>query len=219
MTYGHEAAVLGSIANFLSSSVPLVTWEVHDKSWLADRNCSQVMLGSGRSNIATQAVIGTPEAPTFTPKLWERAVKLHYAIGLGSGHPKRMQYHKELRPRAMSVCQNGRGPILQAETSGGWQKDDYLLVTRIPGPSPDSVYTVLSGLHGPGTRSTELLLNAISLRDLQELASMIDHKPGRVSYFQAVFRGSEFKNFDGSYVPTHLELVTTKCPPVRIENL
>ena len=217
-TYGHEAAVLKSIANFVCSSLPLVTWDINESSWLAHRDFSQVMLASGSSNLATRAVIGEPEKPMFISNLNGVAVKLAYSIGMGTGELKRHQYHEEIKRRALAICKADGSPALQAEGSGGWQRDDYLLVTRVPGPAPNSVYTVLSGLHGPGTRSAELLFTALSSQNLQRLASYIGHEHGHNPYFQAVFRASNFKIFDGSDVATHMELVISeKCPPVPIK--
>jgi hypothetical protein len=219
-TYGHEAAVLKSIANFVGLSVPLETWDIKKNSWLAHQNCSQVMLASGSSNLATRTVIGTPERPMFGCSVGGRAVRLTYSIGMGSGVITRHQYHEQVTRNKLAICKADGSRVLQAEKGpDGFQADDYLLVTRVPGPAPHSVYTVLSGLHGPGTRSAELLFSALSSKNLNELASCIGHERGHVPYFQAVFRASKlnFSRVEGSQVPVHIELVTSeKCPPVPI---
>ncbi len=208
-TYGHEAEVLRAIANFVSSSVPLITWDVNKSSWVAHQDCSQVMLASGSSNLATRTIIGEPAKPVFVSKLGNAAARLTYSIGMGSGELKRRQYHEEIKRRALAVYKADGKCIIQAEASGHWQRDDYLLVTRVPGPVAGTVYTVLAGLHGPGTRAAELLFTALSLPDLQKLKSCIGLRADR-PFFQAIFRASDFKVLDGSDVATRIELVTSE---------
>lgn len=213
-TYGHEAAVLESLLHFIEQGD--VDLEVKEDSWLANTGSSRVMLASGSSNLASQEVIGTPMNPTLRAKLGNSEVSLTYTIGLGDGHVTRKQYGEMIDRTAHCLHGTATGKKLQAEMDSGRQVADYLLVTRIPGPTDGSVYTVLAGLHGPGTRSAELLFNSVSGSDLEELASKIHHKSGQVTFFQAIFRASKFREVDGSDVPTRLELVTEQFPPVRI---
>jgi hypothetical protein len=214
-TYGHEFEVLKAVAAFLSTEP--VTWDVRRQFWPAHSGCSQVMLASGSSNRASRVVIGTPEDPIFHPKLGESRPKLAYSIGTGTGTLKRLQYGKEIERTALAVCDETGRAVLQAEHSSGYQVGDYLLVTRVPGPVPGTVFTVLSGLHGPGTRSAELLFRTVPPAVLEDLASRIDYRRGEIPYFQAVFRGSQFGEQFGSSVATKTELVTEGCPPVRLE--
>jgi hypothetical protein len=213
-TYGHEAAVIHSILRFVGQSG--FELDIKDDSWLANTGSSRVMLASGSSNLASQEVIGTPINPTFCPKLGAPPVNLAYAIGIGEGRVKRLQYGGLIERQALCVRKKTGKRKLQAEMDSGRQTADYLLVTRVPGFTQGSVYTVLSGLHGPGTRSAELLFNSLSLKDLEELASRIDHKSGKVPFFQAIFRASKFDPASGSDVPSHLELVTEGFPPARL---
>jgi hypothetical protein len=216
-TYGHEAVVLKTIARFLDRHM-LITWDVRDKAWNASRDGSRVMLASGSSNLDSARIIGTPAMPFFSTKLRDQQINLAYAIGMGTGELTRLQYHKSVTRNRLAICNPDQAIVVQAAGDCGMQVDDYLLVTRVPGPLPRTVVTVLSGLHGPGTRAAELLFNnTVSGRDLEELASAIDYEPGKPIYYQAVFRASAFTEVDGSSVPTEIELVTEGCPPVRLQ--
>jgi hypothetical protein len=214
-TYGHEASVVESIFRFVQSGD--VDIAVKDASWLANTGSSRILLASGSSNLATQEVIGTPRNPIHSPKVGDSRVSLPYSIGLGCGTFERLQYGKP-EVRTPHCIQRASGnERLQPDVDAGKQMSDYLLVTRIPGPSEGTVYTVLAGLHGPGTRSAELLFGSVSPKDLEKLASMIDHKSGKVPSYQAIFRASKFQVVDGSDVPSQLELVTERFPPIRIK--
>jgi len=215
-TYGHEAAVLESILSFVQQGN--IDIQVKDDFWVANTGSSRIILASGGPNVATREIIGTPETPGFCPKLSAFPVKLAYAIGMGEGPIKRMQYGELIERRALSVHKATGRERLQAETDAGRQKTDYLLVTRVPGRTKGTVYTVLAGLHGPGTRSAELLFSSVPPKDLEDLASRIGHRPGQVPFFQAVFRASQFRTIDGSDVPSQMELVTERFPPIRIRG-
>lgn len=214
-TYEHEYEVLRSIAGVMSSAP--VTWDVRNDSWLAHTDCSQVALASGQSNEASRWLIGMADSPIWSPKVGERTIELAYSISRGTGRLKRWQYGEEIERHSLAVCNREGRSLAQAQASDGWQQDDYLLVTRLPGPKPNTVLTVLAGLHGPGTRSAEMLFSAVSARDLEDLASRIGHKSGVVPHFQAVFRASRFQRIRGSDVATHMELVTEGCPPRRLD--
>jgi len=214
-TYGHEYEILRTIAAALGESP--VTWDVKSDSWLAHAGSSQVFLASGQSNRGTGLIIGYPHAPILSPKLGHRAVDLTYSIKVGEGHFRRWQYSEEISRQALAICDRNLHSIIQAQgVTGSEQTDDYLLVTRVPGPSEKTTFTVLAGLHGPGTRAAELLFTTIPTQDLEDLASRIGHRSGTVPHFQAVFRASQFKRINGSSVATALRLVTEGCPPVRI---
>lgn len=215
-TYEHEYEVLRSIARVMSSAP--VTWDARDESWLAHADSSQVFLASGRSNEGTRWVIGEPDRPIWAPRVGDRTIGLNYSIANGIGSLKRLQYGQELERSALAICDSMGRILAQAEVSSGWQRDDYLLVTRLPGPHQNTVLTILAGLHGPGTRSAEMLFDAISSTDLNQLASSIGHESGRVPYYQAVFRASRFQQIRGSDVPTSIELVTQGCPPRRLSS-
>jgi hypothetical protein len=215
LTYGHEYAILQSIANFYDQAP--IAWDSKNESWLAHAHSSQIILASGSSNLASAEIIGTPTNPRFSTRLGDFQVNLTYAIKLADGRLKRLQYGEEIERRRHAICDKNKKVIVQADGAGGYQTDDYLLVTRLPGAAPDTVLTVLSGLHGPGTRSAEMLFQTVSTMDLGELATTIDHQSGNVPYFQAVFRASRFIELNGSSVPTEIELVTRGCPPIRLE--
>ena len=215
-TYGHEAEVLRSLTTIFYEERPKI-WDLKTEGWLPHFNCSQVMLASGSSNEATRALLGRPESPIFAPRIGDFSFPLEYSIGMGTGTVRRLQYGKEITRNALAIWNKQGMRILQADKQGKDQTDDYLLVTRMPGPTPDSVYTVLAGLHGPETRAAELLLSGVSQGDLDQLADRIDHKPECVSYFQAIFRASKFNPHIGkSDVAEKLELVTEACPPIKL---
>lgn len=212
-TYGHEYEVLRSIVGMFRDEP--TTWEGKNESWLAHVDSSQIMLASGSSNLASAEVIGTPQNPKFALKIGKHRINLAYSIGAGTGRLKRLQYGREVSVNANTLC-TVSGRIVQAAAQNGYQVDDYLLVTRTPGAMPHTVLTVLSGLHGPGTRSAEMLFNSIPAEELKKLTRRIDHKPGKVPYFQAVFRASGFVESNGSSVPTKIELHDEGCPPIRL---
>lgn len=217
-TYRHEVEVLRSIAHFLDGE--LVTWDEKTKPWAPHLKCSRVILGSGSSNKASAQVIGTPGFPAFSPKIGDYRVDLSYAIGMGNGTVKRRQYGEYIYRSAHAIYGRHNRALIQADrTATGLLKDDYLLVTRVPGEMKRTVFTVLSGLHGPGTRSAQLLFETVPTKDLEELASRVGYKSGKPPYFQAVFRASGMRSQkeEGSVVPTKIELVTEKSlEPVRI---
>jgi hypothetical protein len=216
-TYGHEYEVLKAVSAFLSEAP--VTWDIRKEFWPSHASSSQVMLASGSSNRASRVIIGTPENPIFRPTLGDSSPKLAYSIGTGTGILKRWQYGREIERTALAICDETGRRILQAERVNGYQADDYLLVTRVPGPVPGTVFTVLSGLHGPGTRAAELLFRSIAPSVLEDLASAINLKPGKIVYFQAVFRASAFvREQFGSSVATKIELVREECPPIRLPH-
>lgn len=213
-TYGHEYEVLRRIAALFSSAP--IAWDVRSESWLAHTRCSQVLLASGQSNEASRVVLGRAENPRWSLKIGGRVLNMAYSIGVGAGRLKRHQYGEIIERKALAICNRNGKILVQAEGAGGWQQNDYLLVTRIPGPKPHTVVTLLAGLHGPGTRSAEMLFTEVSSRDLTDLAAQIDHESGSVPYFQAVFMASRLQTLGGSSVATRLELVTKGCPPVRL---
>jgi len=213
-TYGHEAEVLRSITRFLCHET-LATWVPTTIQRRPDPLSSHVLLGSGASNRLTRRLIGTPWEPQFEAA----GLKLHYTITQGDGTIlKRCQYYKEHAPKAHAICRSDETRLLQPQVRDGWQQDDFLVVTRMPGNISGTDRTIFAGLHGPGTRSAELLFTSLSMRDLEHLASAIDFRPGRTPHFQAVFRASHFKELNGSHVPTSIELVTDTCPPLPLDT-
>jgi hypothetical protein len=215
-SYEHEYEVLRSIARVMSSAP--ITWDVSHESWLAHAACSQVFLASGQSNEGSRWVIGKPDSPIWALRVGDRTIEFNYSIAKGTGRFKRLQYAQELERDALAIYDRTGRNLAQAEVSGGWQRDDYLLVTRLPGPQPNTVLTVLAGLHGPGTRSAEMLFDAVSATDLKQLASLIGHESGRVPHYQAVFLASGFQQIRGSDVAARIELVTQGCPPKRLNS-
>jgi hypothetical protein len=215
-TYGHEFEVLQAIATCFPREQ--VAWEYQDRSWPVHENNSQVFLASGVSNAGSRLVIGTPDNPILDPRLGDKVVQLEYGIRRGNGQLIRWQYNELIQREALAICDRSKNIVLQAELTKPLQHDDYLLVTRIPGPRPKTIYSVFSGLQGPGTRATEMLFSKVSVRDLEELASRIGYEGGEVPCFQAVFRASKLEKINGSSVATHIELVTEGCPPKRLAN-
>jgi hypothetical protein len=194
-TYGHEAAVLKSIAGFIGVGLP--SWDKVDEEWSPRPSYSKVLLASGRSNRFTANVLGTPDRPIFKTRdgIARGGFRLPYSIGLGTGLVKRPQYNQEHIVRRNAIISEGNAATLVAdtETPDGEQISDYLLVTRIPGPVPETVITILAGLHGPGTRSAELLFNSISNHELQRLAELVDFTPGTVPLTKQFFVLLSFK--------------------------
>src|SRR5206468_1991268 len=114
-TYGHEYEVLISMSWALSRFP--IAWDVQEHSWLTHWESSQVMLGSGSSNVATRDIIGLPEKPLFRPGLRTPAITLPYSIGMGIGSRRRMQYGELIERPALAI-QNQAGRILaQSEQS------------------------------------------------------------------------------------------------------
>lgn len=217
MTYGHEACVFRAISTFLHKELG-VNWENMASLPEVGTDNSRVLLGSGASNAETEEILGRPEAPRFgTP-----ACTLYYGIGQELEALRRWQYGGFVTPNVHTICDRDGKTLLRPESRGGDQIDDYLLVTRMPGPQPGTALTIFAGLHGPGTRSAERIFSSLSLKDMTDLASIINLQRREIPYFQAIFRASEFRRNPSddptdSDVANELELVTTICPPRRLD--
>jgi hypothetical protein len=217
LTYGHEGEVCDSIEDFFHIDFAIPK-ELAESDLQSDGQVSKTIIGSGSSNSSAAEYLGTPEQP----ELSAGSVKLHYAIKQESGTLKRRQYGKEIERNKHAICDVHLRSLLVPEDESGWQKDDYLLVTRLPGEYPGSCITLFCGLHGPGTRAAELLFRpVISLQDLRKLADAINVRPGKTPFYQAVFRATSLDpnlkhDPTDSHVATKLELIVDKCPPVPL---
>lgn len=220
LTYGHEATVCNAVADFLNIdlNLPYAKAEVAD---VAKGPESKLILGSGSVNDEAARYLGTPDDPNSS----YGSLRLHYGIGNGTGMLKRWQYGKEIERNAHIICDSRGRVICEPDSQNQYQKDDYLLVTRLPGDEPGTCVTLFTGLHGPGTRAAELLFSErVPLDDLRKLARMIDSRPGETSFYQAVFRASRFDqnlahDTTNSDVATDIDLVVDKCPPLKLNTV
>jgi hypothetical protein len=220
LTYGHEATVCNAMADFLhiDLNLPYAKAEAADVAHGPD---SKIILGSGAVNDEAAKYLGTPD----DPKSRYGSLRLHYGIGNGTGMLKRWQYGKEIERKA-HIIRDARGRrICEPDSQNQYQKDDFLLVTRLPGEEPGTCNTLFTGLQGPGTRAAELLFSErVPLDDLRKLAGMIDSRPGETPFYQAVFRASKFdsnlaRDTTNSDVATEINLVIDKCPPLKLDTI
>ncbi len=218
-TYGHEACVFKSAFTFLTNDMEIPHSAMEQFPDPSDQN-SKVSLGSGSSNEYTKHILGTPERPNFGLP----GCTLRFSIGEEKQRIKRWQYGMDVTPYVHTICDSNEKPLLRPSIGhDGYQSDDYLLVTRIPGTRENTTITIFSGLHGPATRSTELLLSGeLSAKELETLANAVGLENGKVPHFQAIFRASGIKKNltsdpTDSHVATRLELVTDKgVAPIRL---
>lgn len=207
-TYEHEARVLDAMKGFFSN----VQWRIaSDMDRNVDFSHSLVLLGSGVSNHATREYLGDANAPRFDVTVpGYGKIRLRYNISYVSDRPvERLQY-REVRIGPESAFIDSAGNVVAIPQAGRSNQllEDYLLVTRVPGR------VFFTGLHGPGTRATELLFQSDPTM-LEQLERGLN--PGQdVPYFQAIFRATDLVEKDGSVVATHLECMGEPCPPVRL---
>jgi hypothetical protein len=214
-TYGHEAKVCFAMTDFLCRDVG-AEYDYNENFEEPPGDLSKVIIGSGASNREAATYIGTPEQPIFRTS----SCKLHYGIARGGESLRRRQYGEVIERRSHTICDSRSRAVHNPRSDKSIQLDDYLLVTRVPGEVEGSSVTIFAGLHGPGTRSAELLFSqdAIAIEDLRTLANIIRLKDHRIPYFQAVFRAKHFVNFPtanqtDSDVASALELVIKGSPP------
>lgn len=214
-TYGHEWHVMNAIKGFLPEST---TWDVSDKEFYTHPNHSLICLGSGVSNLATREVLGNPHSPKWAiPHGDGKVVALNYAMSyLESGTVERAQCGRVYKGQESVIQQAGGSVVARPESVHGKLVEDYLLVTRIPGIVAGTTRTYFAGLHGPGTRSTELLFHSIHPSELIYLADSITLRARETAYFQAIFRAREFKPVDGSDVAMELTCMRGHFGPIRL---
>jgi hypothetical protein len=124
---------------------------------------------------------------------------------------ERLQDGKELITKNYCLRTAGGTGLLMPKTDRRIQKDDYLLVSRVPGPNGGSA-TIFGGLHGAGTRAVDLLLHSINPDELEYLRQAIHSAP----YFQAVFKVTELAEIDNTTMPMSIALVKNDFPPVAL---
>lgn len=217
-TYGHEWHVMNAIKGFLPEST---TWEVSDKEFYMHPNHSSICLGSGVSNLATRDVLGSAESPAWSVPCGDtRVVDIPYAMSYLEDDAKveRAQYGRVYKGRESVIKLADEQIVARPETVEGKLVEDYLLVTRIPGLVRGTSRTYFAGLHGPGTRSTELLFHSIHPKELTFLADTIKLREGKTPYFQAIFRAREFRPVDGSDVAMELTCMRGHGAPIGLEE-
>jgi len=207
-TYEHEARVLDAMKAFFGD----VQWMIaSDTNRNVEFRHSLVLLGSGVSNYATRKYLGDANAPRFDVAVpGHRDVRLRYNIAYVSDRPvERLQYgHVRVGPESAFVDALRNVVAIPQASRSNQLVEDYLLVTRTPGR------IFFTGLHGPGTRATELFFRADPTM-LEQLEKRLN--PGHdVPRFQAIFRATGLVEKDGSVVATHLECMGEPCPPVRL---
>lgn len=213
-TYEHEYRVMTAMKSFFPNSTP---WIVRAESWEASHEHSLICLGSGVSNRATYDFLGDKLNPKWTVKCPEGQVQLAYSMIQVEGLVEREQYGETYRGPASAIVDSSGRRVARPEAPTQQLKEDYLLVTRLPGWGSLQGTSVLifAGLHGPGTRSAELIFTSIDPKELSYLADKIGLSSNRPTpYFQAVFRASGFCLKDGSHIAQELVCIKEGCPPV-----
>jgi hypothetical protein len=170
-------------------------------------------------------ILGSLERPEFVVGNEEHKVQLRYAPrgirGIGPVE-KHLQYGEMYSGRNTAIVDPSGRALLEPKTATANREltEDYLLVTRVPGLQPGTTATILSGLHGPGTRAAELLFTPSACREFDILAGFLkwDGK-GPLPWFQAVFRAFHFEELSGSWVPRRIECLRDQCPPICLKSL
>ena len=147
-------------------------------------------------------------------------VRLAYSMIPVEGVIEREQYGETYRGPASAIVDASGRQVAKPDAPSQQLKEDYLLVTRLPGWAGVEGTSVLifAGLHGPGTRSAELILTSIDPKELSYLADKIGLGSDRPTpYFQAVFRATSFCLKDGSHVAQKLVCMKENCPPVVLD--
>lgn len=208
-TYEHEARVLDAMRFFFHD----VQWRVAaDEDRCIDPSHSLALVGSGVSNLATRQYLGNAHNPRFEVNLGRSGlIKLPYAMAYVSERKiERLQYGEQrVGPESAFIDRANQIVALPQTGPGNQLREDYLLVTRIPG------MTFFTGLHGPGTRATELFFQK-DPDALQSLDQQLKLMKGRSAYFQAIFRSTDLIERNGSLVATHLECMRQPCPPILL---
>jgi hypothetical protein len=217
-TYAHEYHVMKA----MKESLPDLThWALRDTCWDARPEDSLICLGSGVSNEATRAFLGDiKREPKLTVDSPQGKIQLAYAMVRMEGFVQREQYGQTYTGPASAIVDSTGRPIACPEARERELKEDYLLVTRLPGWAGADGTSVLifAGLHGPGTRSTELIFTSIDPKELSYLAGKIGlSTDAPTPCFQAVLRATSFCLKDGSHVAQELTCMKTNCPPVILK--
>jgi hypothetical protein len=100
-----------------------------------------------------------------------------------------------------------------SDSKAGLLKTDFLLVSRLPKDTNGGAVTILSGGHGAGTRSLELLLDpAFRLGELEALCDVLDG----AEYFQFVLEAGDIEHRPGHPSVARTLKVSEECPPEKI---
>lgn len=216
-TYEHEFQVMRSVKRFFRDSAH---WTVRDQPWDATPENSLTLLGSGVSNPATFDFLGDKENRKWAVTFPQGRVQLAYSMKPVQGLVEREQYGRTYRGPASAIVDSSGREVARPDAPKGKLKEDYLLVTRLPGWAGVEGTSVLifAGLHGPGTRAAELVFTSIDPKELSYLADEIGLSSNRPTpYFQAVFRATSFRLKDGSDVAQELVCMKKDCPPVVLK--
>ncbi len=188
---------------------------VWDEPWEIDPTHSLICIGSPASNLVSKRIFGSTLNPRFRIPSHKSLVHLPYALALVPGVKVwRVQDGRRHQTDEYAIIDhNGNHLVQPAVDVHKKLLNDFLLVSRIPGRREGTDIVIYSGLHGPAIRAIDLLFYCIHPKDLVALKDSI----GASRYFQAVFRVTELREDGGTTVPSGLELVRTKCPPVPLE--
>lgn len=216
-TYDHEFQVMCALRDVFPVGKEM---EIADSEWMPAPENSRVCLGSGVSNLCTRSIMGDPlhrpgfEAQVPGRKPVELAYQMAYIDPAQRNACWRLQYGKKWpSPESVFYGRNSSSVQPKLEPQNRRLKDDYLLVTKLPGLLARTHTVIFSGLHGTATRGAELLFRSIEPRHLMEMERLLG---GKVNAFQAVFHTFDFRESDGSDVPQQIELVTRNCPPCSL---
>jgi hypothetical protein len=184
-----------------------------DDDLVVDSSQALVCVGSQISNVVSKKVLGDPSRRHFSVSWHGKNIRLAYAMQvLPSTQIARWQDDEVLVTKNYGIFRSGYSTPLVPQTVRSEQKDDYLLVTRVPGPDGGSV-TIFGGVHGSGTRALSLLMSdKIEIGDLRYLAKAINSE----QYFQAVFHVTGLEPRGDTTVPTSIALIRREFPPVPL---
>lgn len=166
-----------------------------EKDLKSIKNTSNVVaFGSQVSNVVTRTLMGNPfvnssdvvkEIPLFekdekTPK---RFVRLRWNLFSDQNAPDqfRRQYDAIWKYKPQIICDfDKKNPIYPKNDDD----HDILFVTSMPRNLTTNARTIVfSGLHGPGTKAANLILNSPPLEELEKLNDIIGNNP----HYQALF--------------------------------
>lgn len=153
-------------------------------------------IGSPVSNPYAANYLGDPKSKfTRAHSAWWSA-DLAYRFVTPSDAPivKRYQYGRLWEvPNTILMGVNGTPYIPKFspdphDTKKFWLKTDYLMLTRLPGlVNGGGDIIIAAGTHGIGTKAIGILLQKISLKDLEDVREETNGSP----YYQAVFEVPE----------------------------
>jgi hypothetical protein len=189
--------------------------EVTDEPWMLDPAHSWICIGSAKANLITRSILGDHRKPRFGCQSYQGWVSLPYAV-------RHLRDETVLRVRNKKVYHTSNSAIVRADGTAvakpevgrdKYIRNDFLLVTRIPGAREAADVLVFDALHGPAVLGIALLMKSMEIGDLRYLRDQLGQ---RSRYYQAVFYVGGFEERDGTTVPTEIRCIRKVCPPVTL---